>query len=37
MNTYRVISKSQGICVAQFNSLEEAIAYKDGDENLYIA
>jgi hypothetical protein len=36
MNTYRVISKSQGVCVAQFESLEEALAYKGSDENLYI-
>lgn len=33
---YRVISKSQGICVAQFKSLDAALAYKGDDENLYI-
>jgi hypothetical protein len=36
MNTYRVISKTQGVCVAQFSSLDAALAYKGDDENLYI-
>ena len=36
MKTYHVISKTQGVCVAQFKSLEAALAYKGDDENLYI-
>ncbi len=36
MTIYRVISKSQGICVAQFKSLDAALAYKGDDENLII-
>jgi hypothetical protein len=36
MNTYKVISKTQGVCVASFNTLDAALAYKGDDENLII-